>query len=71
MTSWRRGMLAGGVPAEGFSVRCDGTTMTSEDLANGRTVCRVQAALKDPPTSILIILTFSDLGPKSLLRIGS
>ena len=43
-TVWRTGALAGTTPDEAFFVACDRTTMTEEDLENGRLVCVVGVA---------------------------
>ncbi|WP_406631325.1 phage tail sheath family protein [Amycolatopsis sp. WGS_07] len=43
-TVWRSGALAGTTAAEAFFVACDRSTMTEDDLANGRLVCVVGVA---------------------------
>ena len=43
-TVWQTGALAGTTPAEAFLVQCDRTTMTQDDLDNGRLVCIVGLA---------------------------
>ena len=43
-TVWRGGALAGTTAAEAFFVRCDRSTMTDDDLANGRLVCVIGVA---------------------------
>ncbi|MEV6824474.1 phage tail sheath C-terminal domain-containing protein [Amycolatopsis sp. NPDC051102] len=43
-TVWRSGALAGTTAAEAFFVACDRTTMTDDDLANGRLVCVIGVA---------------------------
>ncbi|MEV4052784.1 phage tail sheath C-terminal domain-containing protein [Amycolatopsis sp. NPDC049688] len=43
-TVWRSGALAGTTAAEAFFVACDRTTMTEDDLANGRLVCVIGVA---------------------------
>lgn len=43
-TVWRSGALAGTTPDEAFFVACDRTTMTEDDLANGRLICVVGVA---------------------------
>ena len=43
-TVWRSGALAGTTPDEAFFVRCDRTTMTQDDLDNGRLICIVGLA---------------------------
>ena len=41
---WRTGSLLGATPKEGSFVRCDRSTMTQNDLDNGRLVCLVGVA---------------------------
>ncbi|MEV6345878.1 phage tail sheath C-terminal domain-containing protein [Actinoplanes sp. NPDC051851] len=41
---WNSGALAGTTPDEAFFVACDRTTMTEDDLLNGRLVCVVGVA---------------------------
>ncbi|GLY05326.1 MULTISPECIES: phage tail sheath C-terminal domain-containing protein [Actinoplanes] len=41
---WNTGALAGTTPEEAFFVACDRTTMTEDDLLNGRLVCVVGVA---------------------------
>ncbi|MFI6638389.1 phage tail sheath family protein [Streptomyces sp. NPDC050504] len=43
-TVWRSGALAGTTADEAFFVACDRTTMTEDDLANGRLVCVIGVA---------------------------
>ncbi|MEI8383899.1 MAG: phage tail sheath C-terminal domain-containing protein [Planctomycetota bacterium] len=41
MTIWRNGGLFGSKPEEAFFVRCDRTTMSEDDIENGRLVCQI------------------------------
>ncbi|MFJ3204917.1 phage tail sheath family protein [Streptomyces sp. NPDC086989] len=41
---WRTGALLGTKPEEAFFVRCDRTTMTQNDLDNGRLICLIGVA---------------------------
>lgn len=43
-TVWRGGALAGTTADEAFFVACDRTTMTEDDIANGRLVCVIGVA---------------------------
>ena len=45
---WRDGALFGATPDEAFFVKCDRTTMTQNDLDNGRLVCLVGMAAVTP-----------------------
>ena len=50
---WLSGALLGGAPAEAYFVRCDRTTMTQDDLDNGRLVCLVGVAVLKPAEFII------------------
>ncbi|PMZ77647.1 phage tail sheath C-terminal domain-containing protein, partial [Pseudomonas sp. FW306-02-H05-AB] len=41
---WKNGALLGAKPEEAYFVRCDRTTMSQNDLDNGRLVCLVGVA---------------------------
>lgn len=45
---WRDGALMGAKPEDAFFVRCDRTTMTQNDLDNGRMICLVGVAPTKP-----------------------
>ena len=47
------GRLLGNSPAEAYFVRCDRTTMTQNDLDNGRLVCLVGVALLKPAEFVI------------------
>ncbi len=44
LATWRTGALLGTRPEEAFFVRCDRTTMTQNDLDNGRLICLIGVA---------------------------
>ena len=48
LAQWRTGMLLGTKPEAAYFVRCDRTTMTQDDLDNGRLVCLVGVAVLRP-----------------------
>lgn len=50
---WRAGALLGSKPEEAFFVRCDRTTMTQNDLDNGRLVCLVGVAVVKPAEFVI------------------
>jgi phage tail sheath protein FI len=60
------GALQGSTPTEAFSVRCDRSTMTQNDLDNGRVVAEIQFAAAAPIETITIVLTLSASGQISL-----
>jgi uncharacterized protein len=47
------GRLFGTTKAQAFFVRCDQTTMTANDIANGRLVCLIGVALLRPAEFVI------------------
>ncbi len=54
LTQWRSGALAGQTPDEAFFVRCDRTTMSQNDLDNGRLVVLVGVAPLRPAEFVVL-----------------
>ena len=52
-STWRTGALLGRKPEEAFFVRCDRTTMTQNDLDNGRLVCLIGVAPSRPAEFVI------------------
>jgi phage tail sheath protein FI len=52
-SQWRAGALLGSDPSQAFFVRCDRTTMTQNDLDNGRLVCLVGVAVVKPAEFVI------------------
>jgi hypothetical protein len=50
---WRSGNLLGGSPAEAYFVRCDRSTMTQNDLDNGRLICLIGVAVLKPAEFVI------------------
>lgn len=50
---WRDGALVGAKPEEAFFVRCDRSTMTQNDLDNGRMICLVGLAPSRPAEYVI------------------
>ena len=50
---WKSGALMGLKPEEAFFVRCDRTTMTQNDLDNGRLICLVGVAVVKPAEFVI------------------
>jgi uncharacterized protein len=50
---WRTGALMGTKPEEAFFVRCDRTTMTQNDLDNGRMICLIGVAPTYPAEFVI------------------
>ena len=57
LTEWQGGALLGAKPAEAYFVRCDRTTMTQNDLDNGRLVCLVGVAVLKPAEFVIFRLS--------------
>jgi len=53
ITTWRTGALMGTKPEEAFFVRCDRTTMTQNDLDNGRLICLIGVAPTYPAEFVI------------------
>jgi Bacteriophage tail sheath protein len=45
---WKDGALMGSTPEEAFFVKCDRTTMTQDDIDNGRLICMIGVAPVKP-----------------------
>ncbi len=52
-TVWRSGALMGTTAAEAFFVKCDRTTMTSDDIDNGRLICLIGIAPVKPAEFVI------------------
>ena len=52
-SEWRNGALLGTTPEEAFFVRCDRSTMTQNDLDNGRLVCEIGVAVLYPAEFVI------------------
>ncbi len=50
---WVNGALLGATPKEAFFVRCDRTTMTQNDIDNGRLVCLIGVAAIKPAEFVI------------------
>lgn len=50
---WGTGALMGNKPEEAFFVRCDRTTMTQNDLDNGRLICQIGVAPTYPAEFVI------------------
>lgn len=53
LVQWQSGALLGSKPEEAFFVRCDRTTMTQNDLDNGRLVCLIGVAPTKPAEYVI------------------
>jgi phage tail sheath protein FI len=53
-TVWRNGALMGATPEEAFFVKCDRTTMTEDDFANGRLIMLIGVAPVRPAEFVII-----------------
>jgi phage tail sheath protein FI len=53
LDQWQGGAMLGDKPEQGFFVKCDRTTMTQNDLDNGRMVCLVGVAALTPAEFVI------------------
>lgn len=56
-SAWRNGMLAGESPSEAFFVEIGTTTMTQDDIANGRLICNIGIAPSKPAEFVIFRVT--------------
>ncbi len=54
LNQFQQGALVGDKPEQAFFVRCDRTTMTQEDLDNGRLICVIGVAPLRPAEFVII-----------------
>lgn len=54
LNNWRSGALMGTKPEEAFFVRCDGSTMTQNDIDNGRLIAEIGVAPVRPAEFVII-----------------
>jgi phage tail sheath protein FI len=52
-TTWRGGMLQGATPEEAFFVKVDRSTMTQDDIDNGRLICLIGIAPVKPAEFVI------------------
>ena len=53
VNAWRNGALMGQTPEKAFFVKCDRTTMTQNDLDNGRLICLIGVAVVKPAEFVI------------------
>lgn len=56
-TCWRDGALAGSTPDQAFFVECGPTTMTQDDIDNGRLICQIGIAPVKPAEFVIFRIT--------------
>ncbi len=54
---WRTGMLTGGSPGEAYFVEIGPSTMTADDIKNGRLICNIGIAPSRPAEFVIFRLT--------------
>jgi phage tail sheath protein FI len=52
-TQWANGALFGAKPTDSFFVQCDETTMTADDIQNGRLICHIGVAIVRPAEFVI------------------
>ncbi len=53
LNEWKSGALLGSKPEQAFYVTCDATTMTQDDLDNGRLICLIGVAAAKPAEFVI------------------
>jgi hypothetical protein len=53
LVQWKQGALMGAKPEQAYFVRCDRTTMTQNDLDNGRLICLIGVAPTYPAEFVI------------------
>jgi Bacteriophage tail sheath protein len=64
-TQWRNGALQGATAAEAFFVKCDRTTMTQDDIDNGRLICLIGIAPVKPAEFVIFQIQQKTLEQKA------
>jgi hypothetical protein len=67
LSLWHTGALRGKTPNDAFSVRCDRSTMTQNDIDNGRVIVSVQFDPAIPIEQITVVLALAEGGQVSLV----
>ena len=65
LNEWRQGAIQGSKPEQAFSVKCDRTTMTQNDLDNGWLICLVGVAALRPAEFLLFRIGQKTVGATS------
>jgi phage tail sheath protein FI len=63
-SEWRKGALQGRTAAEAYFVKCDLTTMTQDDIDNGRLICVVGIAPVKPAEFVIFRIQQKTLDTK-------
>jgi len=67
-TLWEMGVLTGATSGEAYTVRCDRSTMTDDDLENGRLRVEVSFTASAPIERVTVTLAIDESGKISLLE---
>jgi hypothetical protein len=67
LSLWHAGALRGATPDEAFNVRCDRSTMTQNDIDNGRVIVVVQFDPAIPIEQMTVVLMLAEGGQVSLV----
>ncbi len=54
LSNWRSGALIGTKPEDAFFVRCDSSTMTQDDIDDGRLIAQIGVAPVQPAEFVII-----------------
>jgi len=64
-TQWRNGALQGATAAEAYFVKCDRTTMSQDDIDNGRLICLIGIAPVKPAEFVIFQIQQKTLDQKA------
>jgi phage tail sheath protein FI len=64
-TVWRSGALQGAKPDEAYFVKCDHTTMTQDDIDNGKLICVIGIAPVKPAEFVIFRIQQKTLDTKT------
>ena len=67
---YQAGALKGATQEEAFSVRCDRTTTTQNDIDNGRVIARIELNPSAPIDQISVVMALDNGGQVSLVPAG-
>ena len=67
---WRSGALMGTTQEEAFFVKCDRTTMTQDDIDNGRLICYIGIAPVKPAEFVIFRISQKTAGGSGARRFG-
>jgi uncharacterized protein len=65
LAQWRSGAFKGAKPEQAFFARCDRSTLTQNDLDNGRLICEIGIAPVKPAEFVIMRIGLWTANPPS------